>query len=179
MKESVIVRRVTAVLDVESCRSIRKKVFIEEQKVSQEEEWDGLDDQSQHTILEVNKIPAGTARVKYSAEKAKIERVAILYEYRGKGFGKKMMEYVIKDIIYSGKVDQIVLGAQNHAIPFYEKMGFMVCGPEYMDGGIAHKDMVMRIVPKKECSFDINSVLIELQSREPIFHHPEKFGKTK
>lgn len=149
MKESVIVRRVTSVLDLESCRSIRKKVFIEEQKVPEEEEWDGLDDQSQHTILEVNKIPAGTARVRYSAEKVKIERVAILYEYRGKGFGKKIIEYVIKDILYSGKVDQIVRVAQNHAIPFYEKMGFMVCGPEYMDGGIAHKDMVMRIVPKK------------------------------
>ena len=130
---------------LEECLLIRKKVFIEEQGVTPAEERDGLDDQSDHYLLEKEEVPIATARVRYIEDKAKIERVAVLAEFRGRGYGQNIMKYIIKEIISSQRVKKILLGAQNHAIPFYKDIGFVECGEEYIDAGIPHKDMMMSI----------------------------------
>ncbi|MBS0236461.1 MAG: GNAT family N-acetyltransferase [Proteobacteria bacterium] len=127
------------------CLDIRRRVFIEEQKVSEAEEIDGLDDSSDHYILYLNSLSVGTARVRYKDAMAKIERVAVLANYRGLGLGKKLMLYLIREIRNSNNAHTIMLGAQTHAIQFYESIGFQECGAEYMDAGIPHKDMKMLI----------------------------------
>ena len=139
----ITIQRVTQPQDIQQCHAIRVKVFVEEQNISLEEEFDGLDVQSDHYLLTIDKAPIGTARVRYDEGKAKIERVAILSTHQGHGLGKQLMEIMIADIKSSKKCNTIILGAQTHAIPFYEKLGFMVSSDVFMDAGIPHKNMTL------------------------------------
>jgi len=131
--------------DFEKCPAIRRAVFIIGQNVPEDLEIDGLDKNSIHYMISINHTPVGTARVRYLDKKAKIERVAVLSEYQGHGIGKKLMQFIIKDIKKSNSVTQIVLSSQVHAIPFYQRLGFNVCSEEYLDANIPHKDMAMSI----------------------------------
>ena len=139
-KMNIIIKKVTAADDIQTCLEIRKKVFIEGRQVSEIREREG-DEESEHYLLLLNNIPTGAARIRYLENKAKIERVAILDEARGLGLGKKLMEFLIEEISQGGKAKIAALGAQVHAISFYEKLGFKICSEEYLDAGIAHKDM--------------------------------------
>lgn len=127
--------------DFKKCLEIRRVVFIEGQQVPEALEMDGLDGESTQYLLSIDHTAVGTARVRYVDGKAKIERVAILSQYQGHGFGKQLMRFIIQDIQYAKLAKVIMLGSQVHAIPFYEALGFIVCSDEYMDAGIAHKDM--------------------------------------
>ena len=143
---SLLIKQATSAVDLESCLDIRRKIFIDGQNVPEADEIDGLDGESDHYLLLVDDSPVGTTRVRYVHGKAKIERVAILEEYQGRGLGKKLMQHILQEIKHSGKVKTAVLGAQTYAIPFYENLGFTVCSDEYMDAGIPHKDMQMDVV---------------------------------
>ena len=86
-KMNIIIKKVTAAYDIQTCLEIRRKVFIEGQQVSEIREREG-DEESEHYLLLLNNIPTGAARIRYLENKAKIERVAILDEARGLGLGK-------------------------------------------------------------------------------------------
>ena len=129
--------------DFKKCLNIRKIVFVQGQNVAEELENDGLDGESRHYLISVNDVAAGTARVRYVAAKAKIERVAILSEYQGRGLGRQLMQFIIEDIQAANIAKIIALSSQVYAIPFYESLGFAVCSDEYMDANIPHKDMQM------------------------------------
>jgi predicted GNAT family N-acyltransferase len=131
--------------DLEKCLEIRRIVFIEGQNVPESLEIDGLDKESTHYLISVDNFPIGTARVRYVDTKAKIERVAILPEYQGCGFGKKLMQFIVGNIQSSKTAKTIVLSSQVYAIPFYESLGFTVCSDEYMDADIPHKNMEISI----------------------------------
>jgi len=73
---------------------------------------------------------------------AKIERVAVLKEGRGRGVGTELMRYILQEIHSHSHIQTIKLGSQNSAIPFYEKLGFQVIGEEYLDADIPHRLMV-------------------------------------
>eukprot|EP00762_Andalucia_godoyi_P000277 ANDGO_03143.mRNA.1 Putative acetyltransferase SAR1027 len=79
--------------------------------------------------------------------KAKIQRVAVRMDHRNRGIGKCLMDYVLEQLRAIGQPDGpiavVVLGAQAHAIPFYEHLGFTVYSDLYLDAGIEHKDMKM------------------------------------
>ncbi len=138
---SMVINKVYTANDIMNCQDIRRVVFIEGQNISVEDEIDGRDAESEHYLLKVNEVAAGTARVRYTDEKAKIERVAILPTYQGQGLGKDLMYYIIDDIKLSNRCKKVVLGAQTYIIKFYENLGFNICSQEYMDAGIPHKDM--------------------------------------
>lgn len=142
---SVVIYQALSDHDIADCFKIRREVFIEGQGVPEEEERDSFDKISDHYILRTNGIASGTARIRYIANKAKIERVAILSEYQSRGLGKTLMEHLIKTIRDFDKVKIIALGSQMHAIPFYENLGFSVCGNEYIDASIRHKDMQLNL----------------------------------
>ena len=142
---TVSIKKVISDFEFSACLFIRKKVFIEEQHIAIELEIDGLDDQSIHYIIKDDDEPIGTARVRYSESIAKIERVAVLKAHRGRGYAYQLMTVIISDIIQSQRVNKILLGAQSTVIPFYEKLGFVVFGEEYIDAGIKHRDMCMII----------------------------------
>ncbi len=118
---------------------IRRKVFIDEQHVSEEEEMDGLDDRADQYLVHVDGRPAATARVRYpDGTKGKVERVAVLREFRGLGLGQKIMEKIIEDISDRHGIKEILLAAQTRVTGFYEKLGFTAYGEEFLDANIPH-----------------------------------------
>jgi len=126
--------------DLEACRAIRRTVFIEEQNVTEEEEWDGLDATCIH-FLAVDDRPVGTARLLSSgAGTAKAQRVAVLASARRSGVGAALMAALEAEAARLGHT-RILLGAQIRALPFYERQGYEAYGPEFDDAGIAHRMM--------------------------------------
>ncbi|KTC64806.1 GNAT family acetyltransferase (plasmid) [Legionella adelaidensis] len=138
----ISIKKVNTKEEINQCLHIRFKVFVQGQSVPLEEDQDGRDFlESEHFLLRIHQEPVGTARIRYLADTAKIERVAILNSYQGTGLGKRLMETILDYLKREKKVAYAKLGAQTHAIPFYEKLGFIICSEEYLDAGISHKDM--------------------------------------
>jgi predicted GNAT family N-acyltransferase len=129
--------------DIATCRALRRKVFIEEQGVSEADELDDLDDQSIHLLATRNGTPIGSARLLACGDTVKVGRVCVLAEARGTGLGAALMQAVLTESRTLPGIRTVKLGAQTHAIGFYERLGFMACGPEYMDAGIPHRDMTL------------------------------------
>ena len=138
---NVLVNKVLSSEEIQKCLDIRKAVFIDGQNVSLDEEIDGMDDASEHYLLLVDNKPCGVARVRIVENYPKIERVAIVERYQGKGFGKVIMEKILSDLKNYTSYKKAKISSQTYAISFYEKLGFQVCSEEYMDAGIRHKDM--------------------------------------
>lgn len=127
--------------DIETCLKLRRIVFIEEQKVSEEDEFDGRDDEAVHLLAYVDGVAMGSARLFVKGETGKIGRVCVLKEARGTGVGQALIRKALALFATRGDVSAAELGAQTHAIGFYAALGFETFGPEYMDAGIPHRDM--------------------------------------
>jgi len=119
-------------------RTIRTQVFIYEQGVPIDLEWDGLDETAQH-LLAVNDAnePVACARL---LNNGSIGRMAVLKAWRGQGVGFALLKMAINMHTQQG-VQTMMLPAQIHAIAFYEKAGFVVCSAQYLDANILHVDM--------------------------------------
>ncbi|MDN5511216.1 MULTISPECIES: GNAT family N-acetyltransferase [unclassified Acinetobacter] len=120
---------------------IREQVFIQEQNIPVAEEWDAQDAVSLHFVVYDQDQPIATARL---LQNNSIGRVAVLKSYRGQGIGKLLM----LQIIPRAKNEQrkfLKLSSQVHAIQFYAALGFTVQGEEYLDCGIPHIDMYLKL----------------------------------
>lgn len=115
---------------------IRTKVFVDEQKVPSELEYDGADEQARHYILYLDEKPIGTARWRETNEGIKLERFAVLKQYRNKNYGSGLLKAVLQDIIPLNK--PIYLHAQLKAVPYYERQGFVKVGEKFVEAGIEH-----------------------------------------
>lgn len=133
--------RVEQTDDIAQCRALRRTVFIEEQGVSEAEELDEQDASSTHLIAWAGDTAVGTARLRIADGVAKIGRVCVLRTHRGQGLGAAMILEAL-DIACRAGAGMAKLGAQTHALGFYEALGFRATGPVYDDAGIAHRDMV-------------------------------------
>ena len=119
---------------------IREKVFIEEQKVMSQLEWDGKDEEAIHFLAYQDEKAIGCARAFVIKNHMQLGRMAVLKEYRNKGIGS----FLIEKAITTAKLNQlskISISAQCHAIDFYKKFGFEVTSEIYLDAGISHQDM--------------------------------------
>jgi predicted GNAT family N-acyltransferase len=126
---------------MEAIQAIRQSVFQVEQGVDSDIDFDGLDEQATHIIAYWQKMPIGTARIRYlNNQTAKIERVAVLSSFRGKRIGKQIMEKAIA-FLYTKAIPVIKINAQTQAKTFYEKLGFRQQGEEFEEAGIAHVEM--------------------------------------
>jgi predicted GNAT family N-acyltransferase len=120
--------------------AIRKKVFVEEQQVPPEEEFDEFEEASQHFLASYNDIPVATARWRHTEKGIKLERFAVLKDYRDKGVGSKILEAVLSDVIPFQK--KIYLHAQITAVKFYERAGFEKHGDIFSECDILHYTMI-------------------------------------
>ena len=128
--------------DIAACRAIRHEVFVLEQAVPEAEEWDGRDAGATHLIARDDTGRAvGTARILLDGATGKITRVAVLKSARGSGIGAALIHAALSHLRATPGVRRAKLGAQTHAIGFYERLGFAAYGPEYDDAGIPHRDM--------------------------------------
>lgn len=139
------VRKIRNNKELYECFKIRAIVFIEEQKVPAIEEIDEFEDEADHYVLLYDGKIVGTARARIIEDYAKIQRVAILKEYRGKGLGKLLMQRLIEILKQNKSLKYIKLDAQRYAQKFYEKLGFEAYGDVFDDAGIDHIHMKMRI----------------------------------
>jgi ElaA protein len=127
--------------DIAACRALRRRVFIEEQGVSEADEVDALDDTALHLLAIRDGGAVGTARLLVEGDTVKIGRVCVLSDQRGRGLGAALMQAAVAEARKLPGVTTAKLGAQTHALGFYERLGFSAFGPEYLDAGIAHRDM--------------------------------------
>ena len=124
---------------------IRFDVFVTEQGVSIADEIDELEDQTIHVVLYKEGEPIATARIyAIDADTYKVQRVAVQEKVRKQGFGAILMTEVEKKVMELGGRN-ITLGAQNTAIPFYERIAYTIEGAEFMDAGIPHHTMTKLI----------------------------------
>ncbi|WP_319783022.1 GNAT family N-acetyltransferase [Oceanisphaera sp. IT1-181] len=123
-------------------RAIREAVFIQEQGVLPELEFDGLDASAMQVLAVVDGQYVGTGRM---LDDGHIGRIAILRHYRGLGLGAKVVQALIAEATRLS-YPRVYLGAQTHAVDFYAKLGFTPYGDEFMDAGIPHLSMEKSLI---------------------------------
>ncbi|KPG93091.1 GNAT family acetyltransferase [Pseudomonas sp. RIT-PI-q] len=119
-------------------RRIRETVFIAEQSVPPELEWDADDQGAVHFLALEDDFPIGTARL---LPDGNVGRVSVLKDWRGLKVGDALMQAVILDAEKRG-LKQQKLSAQVQATAFYERLGFSIVSEEFLEAGIPHVDMV-------------------------------------
>lgn len=129
--------------DLSACHALRRAVFIEEQGISEAEEWDALDSGALHLLALDGATPVGTARLLVTGGTGRIGRLCVLPSHRGTGLGADLARAGIARLTADPRVAGIALSAQEYAIPFYERLGFAARGDSYDDAGIPHRDMVL------------------------------------
>ena len=131
-------------VDFKDLRSVREPVFVVEQNVPLEEEWDALDPLCQHVIARDGEHrPIGTGRL---TPEHKIGRMAVLPEWRGKGVGEALLLALIERARSLG-LREVALNAQVSALGFYQKFGFTSYGDRFEEAGIEHQAMRMAVNP--------------------------------
>ena len=137
-----IVRPVNWKAQSEQLHAIRRVVFIEEQSVPEDLEWDDSDASCYHVLaIAADGSAIGTGRL---ALDGRIGRMAVLKEWRGRGVGSAILKYLLVLAQKEGHLT-VRLHAQTHAVPFYAKHGFAASGPEFVEAGIPHHAMSMEL----------------------------------
>ena len=116
---------------------IRREVFIQEQKITESDEWDAEDALSVHALVRLNREPVGTGRLNPAG---KIGRIAVIARVRGRGIGALILRRLLEAARDLG-IRKPYLHAQLQAVPFYEKLGFASEGDEFDEAGILHVRM--------------------------------------
>lgn len=141
----VILLQIREPADLQAAFALRKRVFVEEQAVPEELELDVLDHHPQtlHILARgQDGQPIGTARMRpyQGSEVAKVERVAVLPAFRGRGVGVAMMGFLEREAARLG-FRELALHAQIHAQGFYERLGYQSHGERFEEAGIGHLAM--------------------------------------
>ena len=137
--------------DREACFAVRKEVFVGEQGVPEDLEYDAYDAVAVHVLaVREDGVPLGTGRLLYGeAAAAKVGgdltvgslgRLAVAKEARGLGVGVALVR-AIEDAARARGLAAVDLHAQTHALGFYERLGYEAYGPEYPEAGIPHRAM--------------------------------------
>jgi predicted GNAT family N-acyltransferase len=132
------VRRVDWGEEQAALRAIRYQVFVLEQGVPVDLEWDGFDPECIH-VLAANRNGAaiGTARL---MPEGRIGRMAVLQTWRRRGVASALLQSLV-DIATARGDPHVVLHAQSSVVPFYAQHGFIAEGPEFIEAGIRHRPM--------------------------------------
>ena len=138
---SIEIKKISSKSELEKAFAIRRQVFCVEQNVSEEIEMDEFDEVATHILAYIDNNPVGTARWRFTEGGAKMERFAVLKEYRGKDVGEALVKYTLDKLKYN---NIIYLNAQESVIKFYEKFGFEVVGNRFYEANIPHKKMILK-----------------------------------
>jgi predicted GNAT family N-acyltransferase len=131
-------------VDFKDLRAVREPVFVVEQMVPIEEEWDALDPLCHHVVARDNEHrPIGTGRL---TPEHKIGRMAVLKAWRGKHVGDAILRTLIEKARELGW-PEVSLNSQVSAIGFYQKFGFVAFGEEFEEAGIQHRRMKLALSP--------------------------------
>nr|WSX52333.1 GNAT family N-acetyltransferase [Streptomyces sp. NBC_00974] len=144
------VRVASTEADLAACFAVRTEVFVIEQSVPESIEYDAYDAIAVHVLAEgPDGVPLGTGRLLYgpgalgktgSADVGSLGRLAVARSARGLGVGVALVRAIEVRAAELG-LSFVDLGAQTHALGFYERLGYVAYGPEFEDAGIAHRSM--------------------------------------
>ncbi|MFG2644185.1 GNAT family N-acetyltransferase [Streptomyces sp. NPDC048370] len=151
MSTGYVVREAIGDDDREACFAVRREVFVVEQNVPQELEYDAYDATAVHVLAQrEDGLPLGTGRLLHGADAVgktggdasvgSLGRLAVSKAARGLGVGAALVR-VIEDAARERGLTAVDLHAQTHALGFYERLGYEVYGPEFPDAGIPHRAM--------------------------------------
>lgn len=136
------IKEIKSLQDLQIAFEIRREVFVNEQHVAPEEEYDEFENSSTHYLAFYNQSPAGTARWRYTGPNIiKLERFAILKPYRGKNLGWAILTHVLVEV-KKLQPEKIYLHAQVQVVDFYKKAGFVPEGEQFSEANILHYKMV-------------------------------------
>ena len=144
-----IVRAVNWTASRDKLRAVRRAVFIEEQHVPEELEWDDGDERAYHVLATSTEGDAiGTGRLKLDGQ---IGRMAVARDWRRRGVGAAILQSLIELARKEG-CSVVRLHAQTHALDFYARQGFIAVGGEFEEAGIPHCAMELRLEPGRVTS---------------------------
>jgi len=135
------VRKATQSNELADVYRIRRKVFIDEQHCPPDLEWEN-EEEAVHFLATINGNAAGTARWLQTEKGYKLQRFAVLKEFRGMGVGQALVKSILEDL--PAEANYVYLHGQIHACGLYKKFGFAVVGEEFMEAGIRHYKMVLK-----------------------------------
>lgn len=124
-------------------RAVRDAVFIVEQQIDRELEFDDRDLFCQHVVVFEANAPVATGRIDVS-KGGKVGRVAVLPDARRRGFGAQVM-HALEDVASSHQLAKLWFHAQISAVAFYESLGYQIVGDEFLEANIPHVMMEKRI----------------------------------
>jgi len=127
--------------EIRLAQKIREEVFIKGQNIPRKIELDEYDKEAMHFILYCNNKAAACGRLRFVAGKAKLERVAVLEEFRGKHFGQLITKEMIK-VAKEKDYKEIYMNAQYYLLDYYKKLGFKEVGNPFEEAGIKHIKMI-------------------------------------
>jgi predicted GNAT family N-acyltransferase len=131
----------------EQLRAVRHAVFVEEQHVPEDLEWDEADERAYHVLaFDDEGVAIGTGRLRLDGQ---IGRMAVAREWRGRGVGGAILAALLELARKEG-CTVVRLHAQTHALDFYKKYGFTAVGDEFDEAGIPHRAMELRLEPELE-----------------------------
>ncbi len=139
--EQVAIKQVTWQQAESHLREIRTMVFVQEQLVTPEFEWDNIDSNAVHLLAMHENQAVGCLRIIHYE---KIGRMAVLRPWRRLGVGNKLLTEAI-DVCRLHGSKSVYLSAQTHAIHFYQQAGFKITSAEYTDVQIPHVDMQLAL----------------------------------
>lgn len=139
------VKEVSTQKEFEDALQVRRKVFIDEQQVPEEEEIDQYEDECTHVVLyDQNHQPVAAGRLRNYEGIAKMERICVLASHRKFGIGNLVMKK-LEELAKSKGFEKLKLNSQTHAEGFYKKLGYETISDIFMDAGIPHVTMIKHI----------------------------------
>jgi predicted GNAT family N-acyltransferase len=143
-REMITIERVSDEDQLEEVHRIREIVFIREQNVPRNREYDEFEETSTHFLASIDGRPAGCGRIRLLGESVKIERLAVLREYRKMGVGTLIMKVLEKEAMRYSPME-IILHSQVSAMDFYRSCGYRERGKIFPDAGIDHMEMFKEV----------------------------------
>ncbi|WP_405441113.1 GNAT family N-acetyltransferase [Streptomyces avidinii] len=150
MTSPVEVRVAVSEEDLKSCFAVRSEVFVVEQSVPESIEYDAYDADAVHVLaVGADGVPLGTGRLLHGPAAlgktgdltvGSLGRLAVAKSARGLGVGVRLVRAIEAEAARRG-LTAVDLGAQTHALGFYERLGYVAHGPEFQDAGIPHRAM--------------------------------------
>jgi predicted GNAT family N-acyltransferase len=136
---------VTDLRDLDAAFTVREKVFVEEQGVPADAEYDEHDrtDARHYLARTADGTPCGAARWRRTPNGVKLERFAVLADYRNQAVGSALLQSVLQDVQAAHPEAQVYLHAQLPAVRFYTRHGFVKEGEQFSECDIEHYKMVL------------------------------------
>lgn len=139
------IKQVATNEELQQVFSIRTTVFVNEQHVKMEEEYDNYEDEAIHFIGYLGETPVLASRLRFVEECGKLERICVLKEFRGKSFGSMLIRHMEEAIKQNG-YKKAKLNAQTKATNFYQRLGYQQVSGEFLDAGIPHVTMTKELI---------------------------------